>query len=435
MTAYKTVMLAVLCAGFGALASCGNDGEPTATTATSGGGGGGSVSLCGLIGQPLAEATAPVERGDMSFAVHAECGRVFMFHGDHAVPVDCGPAASEFMDDAYVFDIGANVWSQLTVAGPAPIARARARGVWDAARERAIIFGGRHRAGDVGDYDFYNDVWTFDPATMSWTELSPNLAPGAPTGRMNFTFDYDAAGDRVIVHGGGTTDFTDFIIDNQTWAFDLATNSWSQIGLGTPPPARIFHMATFDQAGRRLIIFGGGGADAFTATSFMRDTWVLDIATDAWSQVQSALSPEGRIKGEMVFDDARSRAVLFGGHDDQALGNNNDIWLLDMASLAWSRQPGGDVFNKPADGFCDFPSDFAIVDAAFPERRESHLFGAAGGVAIMYGGRTDCGLAKDTWSLDLATLGWTQLNPSPLGMTCFRSGSLSCQEPGARLCI
>jgi hypothetical protein len=53
----------------------------------------------------------------------------------------------------------------------------------------------------------------------------------------------------------------------------------------------------------------------------------------------------------------------------------------------------------------------------------------------MYGGRTDCGLAKDTWSLDLATLGWTQLNPSPLGMTCFRSGSLSCQEPGARLCI
>ena len=139
--------------------------------------------------------------------------------------------------------------------------------------------------------------------------------------------------------------------------------------------------------------------------------------------------------------EGRNRLVLFGGHDDTALGNNNDIWTFDLAAQSWTRAPGGDAFNAPACMpagecmMCNFPSDFTIFDAASPERRESQLFAILGDSAIMYGGRTDCGLAKDTWSLDLGSLTWTQHNESPLGMTCFRSGSLNCEMAGARMCI
>jgi hypothetical protein len=254
---------------------------------------------------------------------------------------------------------------------------------------------------------------------------------------MNTTMDADPERNRILLHGGGTTDLTTYTIDNGTFAFDLETRSWSPIGTtGTLPPPRIFHGSALDRSRGRLYVFAGAGEDAFTATQFYRDLWYLDLASDIWTEVPSDSSfPAGRIKPEMAYDAARDRILLFAGHDDTQLGNTNDLWSFDPAGGAWSLLIQGDTFNQPADGLCDFPADFATIDPASPERRESHLFELAGETAVMFGGRTDCGLAKDTWELDLATPAWRQINESPLGMTCRRSGSLQCDEPGARLCI
>lgn len=408
-----------------------------------GDGPGGSGNACEPLGEELFEGTAPTERGDMAFGFDPDCNRVVMFFGDAAVPVMCGPAASKFLTDGYAYDVNTGLWSSVPVAaGPAPIERARSRGVWDAKRSRLILFGGRYRAGTSGAYTFLNDLWAFDPKTLTWEELSPqNDDPSltdAPTGRMNMTMHADAEGDRILIHAGGTLtpSFTAFISKNDTWAFDLEQRTWSQVGLGgASPPARLFHMGGFDAQNKRMYVFGGAGDDAFTAATFFDDTWVLDLTNDTWSQVQSAAKPEGRIKGEMLYDEGRARLLLFAGHDDTALGNNNDIWSLDTASNQWAQEKVGDTFNAPAIGFCDFPSNFANVDLASPERRESHLFDVNGGKAVMYGGRTDCGLARDTWELDLPTLTWTQINESLVGMTCYRSGSLSCDEPNAKMCL
>jgi len=402
-----------------------------------GGAGGGSAVSCPLLGEQLFEGTAPIERGDMAFAVDPACSRVYMWYGDGAIPVNCQPSGSQFLNEGYAYDVSTGLWSTIVSAGTSfPIERARSRGVWDAKRRRFILFGGRYRAGGSGSYTFLNDLWAFDPETREWTELSAQDAPGAPSGRMNFTMDADPERDRILVHGGGTTDFSAFTPNNETWAFDLATNAWSQIGLaGTLPTARLFHVSAFDRAGSRLYIFGGGGADAFVTTSFMSDTWVLDLSTDTWSEVQSTTRPAGRIKAELLYDAERTRLVMFGGHDDTSLGNTNDVWTLDLQTGQWASNITGDTFNAPALGFCDFPSNFATVDPTSPERRESHLFDSSGGTAVMYGGRTDCGLARDTWELDLATLTWIQINESAVGMTCYRSGSLTCDDPDAKMCI
>jgi hypothetical protein len=136
----------------------------------------------------------------------------------------------------------------------------------------------------------------------------------------------------------------------------------------------------------------------------------------------------------MDYDEARNRIVLFAGHDNSSLGNNNDVWTLNLDTLVWERLPGGDVYNRPQIAFCDFPADFATIDPAFPERRESHLFINMGERMLMYGGRTDCGLANDTWYLHLPDMTWENVNESFTGMTCFRSGRTDCNEPDARKC-
>ncbi len=186
-------------------------------------------------------------------------------------------------------------------------------------------------------------------------------------------------------------------------------------------------MSAIDLANNRLIVFSGGDEGAFQGP-FLGDTWALDLNSDTWTQLASPTFPAPRIKGEMVWDQQGNRMILFAGHDDTALGNTNDLWTLDLATDTWTQVTAGDTLNRPANGFCDFPHDFTTYDAASPERRESHLFANAGDKAIMYGGRTDCGLSKDTWELDFATLTWTMKNDSPVGITCLRTGSPTCVQ-------
>jgi hypothetical protein len=390
----------------------------------------------GMDGGTLPEGVAPPRRGDMAFAVDPATQRTYMFFGDRAEPMNCGPAASDFMDDGWMFDATTNRWSSLPVNGTAPLKRARASAVWDKMRNRFIMFGGRYRAGTMGNYTFLKDVWAYDPANGTWTELFAQDAAGGPSGRMNTTVLADPDRDRIIVHAGGTTNFTAFTVDSETWAFSLADNTWSQIGTtGTLPTARIFHMAALDRMRGRLFVFGGAGEDAFTATEFFRDLWYLDFANDTWTQVPiSGEWPTGRIKGVMEYDEGRDQLVLFAGHDDTSLGNTNDVWTLDLANLTWMLRKQGDTFNNPPAGFCDFPADFATVDLMSPERRESHLFVIVGDTAIMYGGRTDCGLSNDTWKLNLMDNSWDEITRSFNGMTCFRSGRTNCDQAGEKMC-
>ncbi len=390
-----------------------------------------------MLGDILPEGTAPARRGDMAAAFDPETNRIIMFYGDSSEPENCGFSGSRFLDDGYVFDIASNRWYSMPVtSGEAPISRARSRGLWDPMRKRFILFGGRWRAGTMGDYTFLNDVWAFDPTTGAWTELSAQTtAAGAPEGRMNFGINMDADGDRFILHGGGTTDFFEFFINSDTWAFNFSSNQWEQIAMaGTQPNPRIFHSFAFDSVRRRLFVFSGGGRDAFTSPMFFGDMWMLDLMNDSWTQIRGTM-PAGRIKGEMIFDEGRDRLLLFGGHDDTSLGNNNDLWSFDLNMLTWTEEAVGDTFNAPNIAFCEFPGNFANVDINTPERRESHLFLRAGAdTVVMYGGRTDCGLANDTWTLNLTDLSWNQLNASPTGMTCVRNGNPNCDDAAARMC-
>jgi N-acetylneuraminic acid mutarotase len=417
-------------------------GSTTAETTGAGGaggdgaGGGGALPerCSAVLGPELPPGTAPQERGDMVSAYDAECQRVFMFFGDGALPVMCGPAASAFLSDGFVYDAVAGIWSSLNAApDPAPLPRARSRAIWDAARNRVVTFGGRWRDGTSGPYTFLNDVWAFDPATQTWTELWAQGASGGPSGRMNHTMAADPANDRFIVHAGGTTDFDKFPVDNETWSFDLGTNSWKQIGLNGAPPARLFHVSALDLTNQRLIVFGGGDEGAFQGP-FLSDTWSLDLASDTWTELSSPTKPAARIKGEMVWDEDGNRMVLFAGHDDTPLGNTNDVWTLDLATHMWTLDKAGDTYNEPAKAPCDFPANFTLYDETSPERRESHLFERAGDKAILFGGRTDCGLAKDTWELDFATLTWAKKNDSPVGITCLRTGSPTCVQNDS-LCL
>ncbi len=368
----------------------------------------------------------PAPRGDAAGVVDPMSGNLYVFGGDVGRVVNC-MAQPEFSGETWRYDTACDRWTMLA-PGEAPSARARSASALDTRRRRMIVFGGRYREGSSGAYTLYQDVWAFDLAAERWTQLMPT--GDAPSARANAAAAYDAASDTVYVFGGNTsTSGLSFSPRNDVFALDLGANAWRRVtATGTAPTARLFHAAVV--AGRSLVVYGGGGANAFTGP-FYGDVWRLDLASSAWSRL--ALSGDNGALGNRITASLYARGAggdfaVVAGHDDGALGNRNDV-LTVSSTGAVTLVREGDSINRRGNGFCDFPADFATTDEESPERRSAFVLAAdpARSRAIVYGGKTDCGLAGDVWSLDLNTGAWRPLRASTDGLSCQRSGRTNCR--------
>ena len=145
-----------------------------------------------------------------------------------------------------------------------------------------VLHGGRFREGDSGSYDLFGDVWAFDFDAEDWTKLK---GQGGPDPR----FDHGGAviDGKFYVHGGNTSDNGANLVPNdETWAFDLASESWSQVSTTNDPPPRLYHAVATD--GKKLYVYGGGDESALFSTSFKSDLWALDLASGAWTELATA---------------------------------------------------------------------------------------------------------------------------------------------------
>jgi hypothetical protein len=156
------------------------------------------------------------------------------------------------------------------------------------------------------------------------------MLPDAPVGRLGLAAGYDEANRRLIVFGGmqgyAGTD------RNDTWVMTEDTNGgavWSQLSpQGTPPAARSLMAYYYNASSNELVIFGGYTyVQAPTNYIFYNDVWVLSHAnglggTSAWTQVvPSGGPPSERSLATIVFDGVSDRALMFGGYIYSSDGN------------------------------------------------------------------------------------------------------------------
>ena len=411
-------------AGGAACAVCTSDQSCTSGACQSPLGSGNDAGAC-------ADDGAPPPRSDFAAAFDPVGGDLILFGGDPGVATNCTPNP-EFSGDTWFYSPACGTWRK--GVGNAPSPRARHAGVFDTKRRRFVIFGGRYRAGTSGAYTVFNDTYALmlgvNGDLYYWDQLQPTGTPPPPL--SSTTAVYDAQGDRLLVYGGNeSTSGATFAPTGEVYALSFANNAWVKLqpATSTRPAARLFHSAVMDAKRNRLVVFGGGDANAFVGP-FFNDAWAFDLNTLTWSELTlSGTKPQGRIRASRVEDDANDRALLFGGHDDGELGERNDLWAIDYASNAWVQLRAGDTFNMAGAGFCDFPSNFTTPDLQSPERREAHALVAMpnGGGHLMVGGRTDCGVVNDVWKLG-AQNAWEQMKTSFVGLSCQRSGKANCTK-------
>jgi hypothetical protein len=210
-----------------------------------------------------------------------------------------GLDAGGLRQDLWLFDLtgnsGPGAWTLIAPAGPLPPARYQHAMAYDLARRRLIVFGG---AGVNGTNLL--DVWAYDFAANSWSNLTPAV-PG-PVARRGSTMTYDAPHDRMLVFGGQGA-----ALLNDVWALSLAgTPAWTSLtASGAPPAARAFHAAAYDPVGDALLVFGGN-----TASGLQNDVWRLSLTpAAAWSlEAPWGVPPAARLMSSAAVDPARDRS-------------------------------------------------------------------------------------------------------------------------------
>ncbi len=251
---------------------------------------------------------------------------------------------------------GTPTWTQLIPTGtPPPDLDGDA--VFDASRDRVEFV---RREGTV---------WALSMADPPvWSQLSGSPLPTGP--RETSPIVFDSASDRLLFHGGPSF--------NDTWAFALATNTWSQIEGGNTIPIRALHSAVVVPDWDAMVVFGGSFGPG-------NDTWRFALDGSGFQAVSTAgTPPTARSAHASIYDPVRQRVLVFGGQSGGAA--LNDVRALTVTGTpTWS----------------------ALATAGTPPVPRAHtdaIYDPVGDRMIVFGGRNDAISAnyRDVWSLSLA---------------------------------
>jgi hypothetical protein len=98
-----------------------------------------------------------------------------------------------------------------------------------------------------------DSTWAYDLNTDTWTEMEPSESLPA---RCCFPMAYDVESDRVILYGGVFG--ADVDKDRYVWAYDFNSNRWEQLSAAEGVPLYEGRMA-YDGESDRIVLYGGGG--------------------------------------------------------------------------------------------------------------------------------------------------------------------------------
>lgn len=226
---------------------------------------------------------------------------------------------------------GTPAWSLLAPTGTPPFGSHGATAVYDAARERMLVFGGKGWDGTF--YREFNDVWALSLAAPAWTQLAP--AGTLPSGRIMHSAIYDPVRDRMIVYGGNNGGARLGDVQSLTLS---GTPTWSALTpTGTPPAARDGHAGIYDPVRDRMVVCAG------VSSTYSSETWAMSLgATPAWSLLNpSSVPPDPRGAHTGVYDAANDRLIIFGGGSFK-----DDLWALRW-TLPVSVEPAQGIPSTP----------------------------------------------------------------------------------------
>jgi N-acetylneuraminic acid mutarotase len=257
---------------------------------------------------------------------------------------------------------------------------------FDSLNNVVVLYGG------TNVYGTNNETWTFNVATDTWEQQSPLLKPEG----YGFAMDFDSYNNQTIVFGGVISTWR-----NDTWVYDLQSDAWTLKNPILPVTDKAYLDGVYDSENKQFIIFSG-----WNNSGLNKETWAYNVTSNAWTQMAPTTTPAGRVFHSMAYATTIKKTILFGGTDWSTL-YYNDTWEYDYNIDSWSSI--NSLISPPS------RIDFDMV-------YDSH-----NNVIVLFGGTNASSRLGDTWLYDIPTSNWTQRFPT--NNPSARSGHAMAYDP------
>ncbi len=205
---------------------------------------------------------APSPRLGHRMAYDIQSGHTVLLSGHR------GQGLGTLFHDTWAYDFFANEWTDMA-SSPNPAAGNDGSLVYDAESDRIIMFGGD----GPGRLTFFDDTWSYDFESNTWSDSNPSQRPSP---RSLHGMAYDADSDRTILFGGDSGSGG----NDETWALHLNLSDWREMSPSSRPSGRLAHGMAYDGDSDRVILFGGWST-FFGLTN--DETWAYDFDTNTWT--------------------------------------------------------------------------------------------------------------------------------------------------------
>ncbi len=273
------------------------------------------------------------------------------------------------LSDTWIYWMDTGLW-ELMNPTIAPPGRYGHNMVYDSTRGTIVMFGG------YDQQTTFDDTWTYDLLTNTWTEID---TVNDPDPRYGAAMAYDDVNDMVILFGGSS--WISPWVRNDTWALDIGEWTWVKVNTVGDPPLRKNHGASFDSDEGVMVVFGGLDAD----DQDLNDTWEFDILTRTWTNTTTASPPTACEFPAMTYI-GNGLSLMFGGEFDTKPYHRNLCWVYNSSSNTWSAGNTGPEPRAAAGLVYDVQADRAV------------LFGGEAGSQI-----------NDMWEYEIGSGNWTRL--------------------------
>ncbi len=252
--------------------------------------------------------------------------------------------------------------------------------VWDNHHHHLIRYGG-HNQGGGGEQNA--EVWTYDPATATWTLREPNTSPpGVCCAQQNLFDPVHARYLRFPAFSGshGWQWWREIYLNNSSvWSYDPAANRWRNLRPLPAPRLAPLRCASYDTDHNLAVLFGGEGSH--------EGTLLYDPSLNIWTWPKPPKQPPFRSGGNMAYDASCQLHILFGAQ----FTNDPHTWAYDLAKNEWrDLQPPVMPPTDKNDAVLAYDSLHRVILA---------VIRAADG-------------SLQTWAFNTAANRWTKMNPN-----------------------
>jgi Galactose oxidase, central domain len=203
---------------------------------------------------------------------------------------------------------------------------------YDSTHDRIVLWG-------VGT----GETWTYNPATNVWTKQSA-IGTEPPNGLQLASMSFNPDDGKVYLFGGQWGGVTRY---NDVYTYDVPSNTWTNLTIsGTKPTGRYEVGWDYDTTNHKFLAFGGYTDDA---TTHSLEAWAFDPVALTWEQKASVVPDSGtgaiEIFERLAYDPDHNVFVAPVVGNGSGIGNDyatDARWALSIYPIqTWMFRLGG----------------------------------------------------------------------------------------------